>query len=1168
MQNSVAKKIFAVGSAVAMTLSLVAPFAAQAAAHAAGTNVKSSDGTIWMIMPDGTRRAYTSAGAFLSYGFNSFASVVDANADDLALPAGSFIPPQDGKIMCSDRGSDKGTCYLVTGAMKAGFTSAAVFTGLGFSFSRVGYGDVSWMTSTSNIDNTTAAHRPGVLVNNNGTVQLVGATGLLGIPDLATFNSWGYSFASVVPANDADKAMTQTGVMAARVAGQLSPTALTGGNNNNNGGNVISGSVSASLAYDTPAANTVAVLASGAKSVVTLAKFSFSGNGTVTQLQVKRTGVSPDTIFSNVYLFNGDTRLTDAASVGGSSLVTFSNPNGLFTINGNMTVSVVAEIPAGTSAGQTVGVQLTSFTVANGSPATVSISGNLMTTAVASDLAYPTFGAVTPDGSSFDPAKDVEVFRSNVTINNRDMTMSRLIMRNIGSAQQADINNFRLRVDGTQIAQTQTMDSNGYVYFSFSPITLKAGTRVFSVLADVVAGSSRNFQYQIRSAADVNFVDTQYNQSVSASNTFPVGPTASNSISNGSLTIQKATDSPSGNVTDQTSDVTLAKYTVTAYGEPMKIETLTVGATSSDASVGSLRNGRVLINGVQYGSTATLAKTTNNTYTTGGTSYTLNYTVQPGTPVTLEIHADMYDNDGTNDLSNNDTVTAYVMTGSNNVQKMVSLGYTSVPSSSVAGNAITDVTGSVSFSKNNTYANQTAPLPQVGYKLASFNLVGSTSEDVNLNSIMIGAPAGQASTTLTALYNVKVMVNGNMFGTQKGSVAITPGTSSTGAIASSTFSSNYTLPKNTTVSVEVYGDINAPSVVYGSDRITLDMAVSGTSVSSSAAVSSSARGQQISVGSASVTAAQDPSTPVAAIVAGNQTKTVAAFKWTTTNDQFTISEVTVSIPNNTTVQNVMLKDGSTVLATQPGQASTTFSNLSIVIPANSTKILTVDLQLGVVGTGAGTAGENVQVILHSYKKAPSSTGAVSTTTHGVGTAGNATYVYKSIPTITNVALPTGVLTAGTNTLAKFQISSGGTGTIGWTKLMFTISTSTNVVVTSPTLWDADTNTQIAGAASTTYAGGNLTYEFNSTSEQQISGAKTYIVKATIGGTLASGAYVSTSIAQPSSFVAPAAATTATASPATFVWSDLSKQSHDLTTLDWNNDYLVKNLPTDAQALTK
>src|ERR1700681_4659982 len=102
MQNSVAKKLFAVGSAIAMTVAFAAPLAVHAAAHAAGTNVLSSDGTVWMIMPDGPRRANTPAGAFLTYGFNSFSQVVPANADDLALTPGSFIPPQDGSIVCSD----------------------------------------------------------------------------------------------------------------------------------------------------------------------------------------------------------------------------------------------------------------------------------------------------------------------------------------------------------------------------------------------------------------------------------------------------------------------------------------------------------------------------------------------------------------------------------------------------------------------------------------------------------------------------------------------------------------------------------------------------------------------------------------------------------------------------------------------------------------------------------------------------------------------------------------------------------------------------------------------------------------------------------------------------------------------------------------------------------
>ncbi len=461
-------------------------------------------------------------------------------------------------------------------------------------------------------------------------------------------------------------------------------------------------------------------------------------------------------------------------------------------------------------------------------------------------------------------------------------------------------------------------------------------------------------------------------------------------------------------------------------------------------------------------------------------------------------------------------------------------------------------------------------MPQTGYKLGAFNLVGSTSEDVTVSSIAIGSVAGNASTTLTALYNVKVMVNGQMFGTQKGSVTVTPGATpnTTGTIATSTFSGNYTLPKGQTVTVEVFGDVNAPSVAYGSDRFILDASVSGTAVNSSAAVNTSARGQTINVGSSTIAAAQDPSTPVAAITAGSQTKTAAAFKFTTTNDQFTISEVILSLPNNTTVQNVMLKDGSTVLATQPGMASTTFSNLNVVVPANSTKILTVDLQLGNVGTGAGTSGENVQVLLHSYKSAPSSTGSITNNSTGLGTgvAGNALYVYKTIPTITNVALPSSTLTAGTNTIYKFSLSSGGSGTIGWAKLAFNVATSSGVNVSSFQLWDADTNTQITGTASTSVST-SAVVEFLPLTEQQVSGTKNYVLKATVAITGTGAKTVSTNIAQPSSFAAPAAASAATSSTASFVWSDLSAQGHAFSTSDWNRDYLVKNLPTDSQGLS-
>ncbi|HYE22144.1 MAG TPA: hypothetical protein VD998_00980 [Verrucomicrobiae bacterium] len=193
-----------------------------AAPHAPGTNVI-SNGTIYMIA-EGQRRAYTSEAAFLSYGFNTWSGVVPANADDLALNEGNFIPPRDGKIVCSDRGNDKGTCYLISNGKRSAFVSAEVFRALGFSFGKALTGDVSFLQSDADISNGSEAHRPGVLINRNGTIYLVSSNGLMGIPNPDVLRSWGYSFADAILANTNDQSLQEYSVITTRQGAHLKPT--------------------------------------------------------------------------------------------------------------------------------------------------------------------------------------------------------------------------------------------------------------------------------------------------------------------------------------------------------------------------------------------------------------------------------------------------------------------------------------------------------------------------------------------------------------------------------------------------------------------------------------------------------------------------------------------------------------------------------------------------------------------------------------------------------------------------------------------------------------------------------------------------------------------------------------------------------------------------------
>ena len=811
MQNSVAKKIFAVGSAAAMTLAMFVPFAAHAAVHAAGTNVSDSSGTVWMVMPDGTRRAYTSAGAFLSYGFNSWSQVVSASAEDLALPQGSFIPPQDGSIICSDRNDSfavKGTCYEISNGQKFGFTSAAVFTGLGFSFTNSSLADVSWMTAGSQLlNNTTAAHVPGTLVNNNGTVQLMGVSGLLGIPDVATFNSWGYSFGKVVPANAADKAMTQTGVMATRVAGQLSPTALTNAGCTTNCGNVVSGSVTASLASNTPAAGTLVSNSGNSTGQVgaDVAHFTFTGSGTVTQVIVHRIGVSADTSVNNVYLYMGNNRITDAGSLS-NGVATFSNSNGIFTVSGSAEVSVRIDV-AGKVSGQTIGMQLAGFTVANGTPMVTSISGNLFNTASVTDLAGVTTSGVitTVPGATINAGTvNAVLWTAPISVSQRTVLMKYIAFKQLGSIAQDAIQNLKLFVDGTQVGSTASITSNGansnVVVFDLTgnPVSLQTGSHTVELHGDVVKGSSYTFDFSLQQATDVVFFDTSYSVNVPFTNggvqVSQMAPSLT-TISSGTLSIGVDPAFTNTQFVTNQSQVILGQWTMKAYGEDVKVQNLSVllhYTNATGVSTDGFNNLSLFVNGGQVGSSLSALGTAQDvTYPFGSSNL---FTITAGTTVTVAVKGDSVlavgDNIG--------GVRADLITPTNSLQGVTS--FTLSPSSpqTYSGTSLTTGSSSAVFAVNSGYSSQSLSANSLKQKIGSYVIQAGSNDGVRVSSLVVGY-AG-STLPMTDLANVYV-VTPDM---PNGSTPVAPPTVNTGT---NNFVTNFTVAANQTATVDVYADI-------------------------------------------------------------------------------------------------------------------------------------------------------------------------------------------------------------------------------------------------------------------------------------------------------------------------------------------------------------------------
>ena len=986
-----------------------------------------------------------------------------------------------------------------------------------------------------------------------------------------------------------------------------------------------------SLASDTPVSN--AVVSNAA--LVPLQKITFfNGDNAqvkVTSLKLHRTGVSADASLNNVYLFQGANRLTDSASVS-SGLITFNDPNGLFMVPamGSVSVSVYSDLAA--SAGETLTTSLwqASDVVSKSSSVngTFPITGNLMAVATATLAGVNFNSSTTPSSASINPMTNTVVWENLTSITTRSVWFKWLRLREIGTINYADLQNFRLYVDGVMVGSAvQNLDSNGYVSFDLTaaPISLQTGTRDIKVLGDVIGGSNRNFTMSLRVVADANFVDSQYASSVLAqanSTTFSARTTGTQTVNSGTITVQKASDSPAGNVTNLASNQVLAKYIFTAAGEKVKIDTLTAAVISSRSTVGCLRNGALFANGVQIGSTSDLYTTTNTTCTSNTSATSKAFTlgssliVDPLAPVTVEIRGDIYDNDGSNGLVTGDTLQAELLVGSANGQGQISLTTSNVPTATTVANQMTVKTGALTLAKYTAYTNANAVAPLTNMKLAHFTLNNDTVEPINLTAI-------EADLNTVSGYATNLYV---MYGTEQTQKIATPA-------ATNSFSIFKQLMPNTTIDVMVYTDINSSASGTGIASVefcgtTANSATAVYTNSGTTCANGTLAGQTITFTTGSVSSAVDAGTPLNVAVSGGQSVVAAKYKVTASNDSFVIHEMKFRLPStaaSAVATSASLYDGATLVATQPFNTTGSvandtafFTGLTIPVAANTYKSLSVSLTLATPYTDGTTitTGKNLQLTMKQLKVANSQ--GVETTSTPTN-AGNYVYVYKSVPTFTALPLTSqsANLSSGSTTdLYKFKVAADAKGPIALKQLKFSITandagTAGNLSLGTFKFFrgstDITTSVTIQNTSAATLESTNSIGEVAGTvvivtfdTEEQISAGSSYdyTLKATPAGFVYSTTgsdSVSTRLLGDSTPAGGSAGDAATlfylssasdtgiqtlhssanagggSTASNVIWSDNSAQVHNntigtSTSADWFNGYLINNLPLDSAGI--
>jgi len=730
------------------------------------------------------------------------------------------------------------------------------------------------------------------------------------------------------------------------------------------------------LAADTPVGTSIiADATNGGQALIPYAKLKFStpagSSAKVTTLKFKRLGISTDADIPYAYLYDGDTKIAEMNSLS-AGVVTFTSSAGLFTVSGTKTITVKADLLRSTTAGKTIGFGViaatdvvTDASAVNGS---FPVNGNLMTTAVITDFGSLDVSTST-NSATIDPGTNgFEAFRFTLLANNQKIKVYSLKFQQMGSIQRSDIANLALYSGSTQLGSTvASLDSNNAVIFDFSsnPLEIAAGlTRTLSLKVDVIGGSTRTIEFAIQKSSDVVAKDDNYGVYVTPYSTvvgtYTVQDSTAVTVNSGNITVSKSSDSPSGNVALNSVNVTLAKYDVKAVGEDIRVSSMIIKTASTSATDwGVLKNVKIFYDGAQIGTTQ---QGTGNNVT-----YTVNFTAPVGQTKVLTIVSDIDEYSGSGSLDSGEKITASLVQGVNNAQRMTSLGTFNFPSAAtVDGNELTVTTATFSVSKNTSVGDIAMVTNSKGVIIGSYLLTAGSAEGLDVSKIAFMDADNANSTTAGANALGDAFNNLELYyGTTKlGTTITTNGAAEAAGQEYAFYPSGFSLAAGQTARIDLKADVlgattwtNGDATQLSSAEATGKLTSQGATINEHGAMGSRA-GQAITLSGAGVlTLAIDSSTPEISITPMGKTDVTLGVWKLSANSTEDLTLTRVIVQNNGVatssgmVQNLKLYCGSTqfgvaadaLITPAAGNTYAPFavSDNSCVIPKGSYKLITL-----------------------------------------------------------------------------------------------------------------------------------------------------------------------------------------------------------------------------------
>lgn len=905
-------------------------------------------------------------------------------------------------------------------------------------------------------------------------------------------------------------------------------------------GTVTGGSVTVTLAPSQPAASLAPI--SAARVPFTRVTFTAgAADAVITGVVVERTGLANDAVFSGIVLldengnqlgiektFNSDHKLTltepFTVRAGTSRTMTIAGNMGTATTyNGQVaSLSVVGVNTAG-SVGGTFPITGASHTINS----TLTI-GSFVSPQVGSNPADPQANNTKEVGTTGYVFSSVRFSAGSA----EDVRVWKIRWNQSGSAAQGDLANLMVWVKGSQSFPVTVSADGKYYTADLGGILLAKGDSIdIAIKGDIVGGSGRTIDFDIDRRTDVFVTGNTFGYGITPANgtdtsgtddsafhlnTNPWFDASQATVSNGSISVSKATTITSQNVAENVANSPVGGFDVEVRGEPISISSIVFNVSVASQQSGG--NQSDLTNVTLVGPGGIVAGPVDGISTGVGTG-AITFTDTVTFPIGKGTYA-LKGKVGT-DFVNDQTITASTTPSSDwtTVRGQVTGNtITPSPSSAVTGNTMTVKSSALTVSILGDPVIQTIVAGVQDFVFAKYSLDATASgEDVRVTSIALQLTAAtdnsQDSLTNCALWDGATQLN-------TGSNLVNPADTTTNAVEHTfTLDNNVIMTKGASKTLSLTCDVAPGTTADYAWGLAAAAAVNSTGVTSGQSISetiNSGAGQAMTAtAGGSLTVALDTASPAYRIAAANTTdNTIAVLKLHATNEAINVAQLGLELNGTAsnspsdmtkvTIWNGATKVGEVIFVTD--FATATLSG--VTVPKDGDTFLTVKGDFAAIGTSlAGTQGALIKVDYDSdaadtagdaTRGTGNSSGSAIYAT-GSDTASNGVRVFKGYPLVARLSLGDTSALGGSTTreIARWSVKANNND-VSVFKFTFRIATSSTPSGTSSTTVTnlkvfAFTDSGLSSPVSNYSAGGQL----NATAAQLV-GVGTTDIDVTFG----------------------------------------------------------------------